>query len=126
MGNVTVLRPKDRVCQDTAPVAAIYRDLGTAAAEQVVTRALSDLAMTMSGLSCRVRAHDLADLNRHLRHLQSTAEHLGLTSLGLVAGDVRCCLDTGDTTAFSAVWARLVRIAEQCLLTEPDLADRSV
>ncbi|MDZ4095477.1 MAG: hypothetical protein U1D35_11300 [Paracoccaceae bacterium] len=123
---VTVLRPQDRVRQDVEPVAAMYRDMGTLAAEQVVTRALGELALTMSGLAQQVRTHELSDLARQLRRLQRMSEQLGLVSLGLVAGDVRKCLDIGDATAFAAVWARLMRVAERSLAPDKDLLDQSV
>jgi hypothetical protein len=125
-GSVTALLPKDRVRQNAEPIAAIYRDMGTQAAEQVVTRALGELALTMAGLAHQVRAHDLTDLQRQLRRLQRMAEHLGMVSLGLVAGDVRLCLDNGDVTAFSAVWARLMRVAEHSLAGDKDLLDQTV
>jgi len=123
--NVVALRPNDRVRQDAEPVATIYRNLGTASAEQVVTRALAELALTMSGLAAHVKAHELSDLARQLRRLQRMSENLGLTSLGLVAADVRACLDQGDTTAFSAVWARLMRIAERSLVVDKGLLDQT-
>lgn len=123
--NVVALRPNDRVRQDAEPIATIYRNLGTASAEQVVTRALGELALTMSGLAAHVKAHELTDLSRQLRRLQRMSENLGLTSLGLVAADVRVCLDQGNTTAFSAVWARLMRIAERSLATEKALLDQT-
>lgn len=126
MNNVTVLRPKDWVRQDAEPIATIYRNLGTSAAEQVVTRALGELALTMAGLAQQVKAHDLADLSRQLRRLQRMADHLGMVSLGLVASDVRNCLETGDVTAFSAVWARLLRVAERSLATDKDVLDQSI
>jgi hypothetical protein len=125
-GNVTALRPKERVRLDADPIASIYRDLGTSAAKQVVTRALGELALTMAGLAEQVRAHDLADLHRQLRRLQRMAEHLGMVSLGLIAAEVRVCIDGGDATAFAAVWARLMRIAERSLSTDKDLMDRSL
>ncbi|NEX46835.1 hypothetical protein G3572_11505 [Rhodobacter sp. ETT8] len=121
-----VLRPMERVRQDAGPIASIYRDLGTQSAEEVVTRALGELALTMAGLASQVRAHDLANLTRHLRRLQRMAENLGLISLGLVAADVRACLAVGDSTAFAAVWARLLRIAERSLAPDKDLLDRSL
>ena len=126
MATVTVLRPKDRVRQDAEPVAAMYRDMGCAAAEQVVTRALGELALTMSGLANQVRQHDMADLARQLRRLQRMSEQLGMVSLGVVASDVRQCLDNGDVTAFSAVWARLLRVAERSLASDKDLMDQTI
>lgn len=126
MDNVTVFRPHERIRQDGEAIAALYRNLGTATAEKLVTRALGELALTMSGLDAQVRARDLADVARQLRRLQRMAENLGMVSLGLVSGDARACVDQGDSTAFSAVWARLIRIAERSLAADKGLADLSV
>lgn len=123
--NVVALPVKERVQQDGEPIATIYRNLGTSSAEQVVTRALGELALTMAGLTSQVRAHDMQDLARQLRRLQRMSENLGMVSLGLVAGDVRDCLDRADVTAFSAVWARLVRIAEKSLAPDKALLDQT-
>ena len=124
--NVLVLRPIERVLQDAEPITTMYRNLGTSSAEQVVTRALGELALTMSGLAVQVRAHEMGDLIRQLRRLQRMAENLGLVSLGLVAADVRNCLDSSDVTAFAAVWARLLRIAERSLSTDKALLDQTL
>ncbi len=122
-GIVLAFRPKERVRQDSEPVALMYRNMGTSAAEQVVTRALAELAMAMTGLSDQVRTRDMSDLGRQLRRLQRMAEQLGLVSLGQVAGDVRICLDIADPTAFAAVWARLMRVAECSLAADKGLLD---
>jgi len=124
-GNVVALRPKECVRQDAEPIAAIYRNLGTASAEQVVTRELGELALTMAGLAQQVRAHQVQDMARQLRRLQRMAEGLGMVSLGAVAGDVRQCLERADVTAFAAVWARLLRIAEQSLAPDKALLDQT-
>lgn len=121
INKVVALRPNDRVRQDAEPIATIYRNLGTASAEQVVTRALTELAVTMSGLAAQVQAHDLADMARQLRRLQRMSENLGLVSLGLIAADVRTCLERSDVTGFSAVWARLMRVAERSLAADRNL-----
>jgi len=126
MENVVALQPKERVRQDAEPIATIYRNLGTSSAEQVVTRALGELALTMSGLATQVRAHDMGDLLRQLRRLQRMAENLGMVSLGVVAGDLRVCMDRSDATAFAAVWARLLRIAERSLSSDKDLLDQTL
>ena len=125
-GNITALRPKERVKLDAEPIVAIYRDLGTTAAEQVVTRALSEVALTLAGIAEQVRQHDMADLQRNLRRLQRMAEHLGMVSLGTISAELRLCIERGDATAFAAVWARMMRIAERSLATDKDLLDRKL
>ena len=123
--NVFALPVRERVRQDSEPIATIYRNLGTSSAEQVVTRALGELALTMAGLAARVRERDMQDLSRQLRRLQRMSENLGMTSLGAVAGDVRTCLEASDSTAFSAVWARLLRVAERSLSPDKTLLDQT-
>lgn len=102
----------------------IYRNLGAPVAEQMVTRALGELALTMAGLAEKVRAQDLRDLARQLGRLGRLAADLGLISLAMVAGDAKICLERADSTAFSAVWARLMRVAERSLAPEAGMADR--
>jgi hypothetical protein len=126
MGDVTALRPREVVRQDTEAIALIYRNLGAPVAEQMVTRALGELALTMAGLAEKVRAQDLRDLARQLARLGRLAGDLGLLSLATVALDAKTCLERADGTAFSAVWARLMRVAERSLATDSGLADQSV
>jgi len=126
MEKLVALRPNDRVRQDAEPIASIYRSLGTASGEQVVARALGELALTMAGLATQVRAHQMGDVARQLRRLQQMGEHLGMVSLADVTADVRYCLDVGDVTAFSAVWARLLRIAERSLAPDKTLLDQTL
>ena len=80
----------------------------------------------VAALVTQVRAHDLTDLPRQLRRLQRMSDQLGMVSLGLVAADARICLDQVDATAFSAVWARLLRVAERSLAGDKDLLDQTV
>jgi len=123
--HILAFRPKERVRQDAEPIALLYRTMGTQAAEEVVTRALSELAVTMAGLAQHVRATEAKEMSRQLRRLQRMSEQLGLVSLGLVARDVRDCLDRADRTAFTAVWARLLRVAETSLTPEQGIMDQS-
>lgn len=116
--NVVVLRPKDKIRHDAGPISTIYRNLDTASADQVVTRALGELALSMAGLADRVRGHDLTDLDRQLRRLQRMADNLGMLSLAQVCTDARFCLESENSMAFAAVWARLVRVAERSLAPE--------
>jgi hypothetical protein len=125
MGKVTALTPREVVHQDVEAIAVIYRNLGAPTAEQMVTRALGELALTMAGLAEKVGAQDLRDLARQLGQLKRMAEDLGLRSLAQVAADSRTCLERADSTAFAAVWARLLRVAEHSLAPAPGTADRS-
>lgn len=125
MGEVAVLIPRDVVRQDVEAVAGLYRNLGAAMAEQMVGRILGELALTLASLLAMVQSQNLRDLPARLAHLRRLAEELGLTTLSLVAADARICLETADSTAFAAVWARLVRVAERSIATEPGVVDRS-
>ena len=89
-------------------------------------RALGELALTLASLVEQVRRRELGDLGRGLRRLQRMADHLGMISLGLIAAEARICMDRSDATAFAAVWARLIRVAEASLSTDRDLLDQSL
>lgn len=117
------LTPREVVRQDVEAIAEIYRNLGAPVAEQLVMRALGELALSMAGIAEKVRKHDLRDLARHLTRLRRLAEDIGLVSLASVSGDAATCLERGDTTAFAAVWARLMRVAETSLAHDPGMAD---
>ncbi|MEZ5799011.1 MAG: hypothetical protein R3D63_16960 [Paracoccaceae bacterium] len=122
MENVTILHPRERV-PGRRGEAMIYRNLGTSAAEQMVARALGELALAMAGIAAQVKGRELADLARQLRKLQRMAENLGMVSLGLVSQDARTCLERCDSTAFAAVRARLLRVAERSLASDKGFAD---
>lgn len=107
-------------------IAVIYRNLGPATAELMVARALGELALAMAGIAAQVKTHQLSTMARQLTKLQRMAENVGLDSLGKVAEDARVCLERADSTAFSAVWARLIRVAEKSLAREPGAVDLSV
>lgn len=116
--NVVALCPLVVIEQDASPIAEIYRNLGTGSAEQVVARALGEVALTMSGIAEQVQLREMTDLARQMRRLQNKAENLGMTTLARVSRDARICLERGDSTAFSAVWARLIRVTERTLTSE--------
>ena len=126
MGEITTLRPREVVRQDVEAIAVIYRNLGAPVAEQMVTRALGELALTMAGIAEKVRAQELRDLARQLGRLGRLAADLGLLTLAMVAGDAKTCLERAESTAFSAVWARLLRVAERSLAADVGLADQSI
>ncbi|MBL9048172.1 MAG: hypothetical protein JNK34_12825 [Tabrizicola sp.] len=125
MERVGRIVPREVVRQDVEAIAVIYRNLGAPVAEQLVTRALGELALAMTGIAERVQGKDLKDLDRQLQRLRRMARDIGLVSLAAVAEDAGTCLDRGDTTAFAAVWARLMRVARTSLSQGPGVADLS-
>src|SRR5690606_3845241 len=66
MGIIQTLHPQERILQDGEVIASIYRSLGTAAADQVVSRALGELALVLAGLASQIRDHELQSAERHL------------------------------------------------------------
>lgn len=124
-GNVVPLRVIELPRQDSEQIAMIYRSLGSAGADQVIARALGELAFAMSALADRIKAHELGDLLRRLKRLQQMAENLGLLTLAQVAMDLGHCLNHKDSTAFAAVWSRLLRIAEHTLSFHREKYDQS-
>ncbi len=122
---VLALQPKECPQQDIEHIASIYRNLDSQAAEQVVARALGELGEALSALADRIAGQHLHDALRRLKRLDRMAENLGLLTLSHVARDLATCLDRGDSTAFAAVWARLVRVADCTLTYDQDMQDRS-
>lgn len=125
MGKVTALTPREVARQDVEAIAVIYRNLGAPTAEKMVARALGELALTMARLAETVRAQELRNVADQLILLSRLADDLGLVTLAEVARNARSCLERADSTAFSAVWARLVRVAERSLSPNPEMADLS-
>lgn len=100
--------------------------LGEQGANDVVCRAMEELAIRLSDLPALFRAGHLTELGRLAHSLIGISKQVGLTSLARVAGDVVECTRRGDTVALAATLARLERTGEQSLSTIWDLRDRSV
>jgi len=113
---VVTLHPQERVDEDEGAILAIFDRLGPDPGAKLVTRAVGELAMAVTVMCAQVERHELDSLPRSLKRLQAMATGVGLVSLAQVAEDAREVLLRGDATAFAAVWARLVRVAERSLV----------
>lgn len=116
MASVVKLRPHERVDEDGRAIRAIYDRLGPDPGAKLVARAVGELALSVTVLGAQVERHELGNLPRGLKRMEAMAAGVGMVSLAQVAKDARSVLALGDATAFAAVWARLVRIAEQSLV----------
>lgn len=124
MGEVLALRPVEHVRHDSGPIALLYRNMGAAVAEEVVCRALAELALTLAALGEPGAGPGARDIGRGLRRIGRMAEQLGLLSLAQVADDAREAAARGDAVALPAIWSRLLRVAEISLAPGTASLDR--
>lgn len=110
---VTYLCPRERIWLDPSRIGLLYAELGGAEVQALLDRAMAELASVHEDLRLAYAARDLEGFARSLRRMRRIADHLGLTTVARIAGDVGDCLDRADPTALSATWARLSRSAEQ-------------
>jgi hypothetical protein len=115
MAQVMQICPRERVWLDPSRIGALYAELGGAEVRALLDRAMAEMGAVRREMASQYAAHDLDGFARNLRRMRRIAEHLGLTTVGTVAGDVAACLGRGDATALAATWARLSRSADQAL-----------
>jgi phytoene dehydrogenase-like protein len=123
---VTFLAPKERPLVEPGQIETLRNDLGLHAAEDVVCRAMEDLAQRL----CHVQEMSLKgpreDLHKNLRALSAIAEQIGLAGLASVARDVIICVEYDDRVAEAATLARLARMGEGSLAMLWDYQEFSV
>lgn len=111
---------------DPDRVGGLYRQLGDTGAEDVVCRAIEELAVRLAHCERLWRDRNLDELRKSARSLIAISEQIGMTALAQVAGDVTRTIDAGDPVALGATLFRLVRIGERSLTAVWDLQDLSV
>ncbi len=117
------IRPLEQVTVDQEQLTALYAQLGEAGAEDVVCRALEELALRMSHCDRLYRENCWPDLRKNTRSLIAIADQVGMQNLSRVAGDVTCCIDAGDMIGIAATLSRLLRIGEKSLNAFWDMQD---
>ncbi|MFD3190762.1 hypothetical protein ACFMPD_10870 [Sedimentitalea sp. HM32M-2] len=126
MNHVTTLVPAETVRLDRDQLNALYLQLGQSGAEDVVCRAIEELAVRLSHCERLWRQRDDPALRKCARSLIAIAEQIGMNTLARVANDVTITTDSGDTAATAATLFRLIRIGERSLTAVWDLQDLSV
>ncbi|WP_058245662.1 hypothetical protein [Tropicibacter naphthalenivorans] len=115
MNEVTYLAPNERPQMDPEQIETLCTDLGPYAAEDVVCRAMEELAHRLCQLQEQALKGPREDLHKGLRALAAIAEQIGMRSLSGVAHDVMICIELGDRVAEAATLARLARMGERSL-----------
>jgi len=120
--HVTLLRQDETVRLDSDRL----EELGEAGAEDVVCRALEELAVRLSHTERCYRDASMKEMRKSARSLIAISEQIGMQLLAKVARDVTCCIDEGDRIALAATLSRLLRIGERSLSEVWDLQDLSI
>ncbi len=123
---VITLMQNETVRLDPDRLGNLYHQLGETGAEDVVCRAIEELAVRLSHCERLWRQQDRDGLRKTARSLIAISDQIGMATLARVAGDVTCAIDTGDSASVGATLFRLLRIGEQSLTAVWDLQDLSV
>lgn len=126
MNHVLKIRLTETVRVDQDRLAELYAQLGENAAEDVVCRAMEELALRLSHCSRLHAAGNWDDLRKCARSLIAIADQIGMLVLARVAHDVLETLDARDGPAVAATLARLLRIGEQSLTAIWELQDITI
>lgn len=123
---VTILVPVDRVRLDSEQLEILYRRLGEDGAENVLCRAMEEMAIRLKQAQSLYHAGALAELRKTVRTLVAMAEQVGFNTISRVSQDVVICIDTGDSVALGATLSRLIRSGEKSLTAIWDMQDITV
>jgi hypothetical protein len=123
MSFITHINPREAVAVNNDRLGALYAQLGDVSAEDVLCRAMEELALRMSHCERLFRADDFDALRKSARSLIAIAEQIGMDILARVAADVTYCIDRRDTVALAATLNRLMRTGEGSLTAVWDLQD---
>ncbi|SNR33147.1 hypothetical protein [Puniceibacterium sediminis] len=123
---VMVLAPKESARLDPDRLDALYSQLGPNAAEEVVCRAMEELAVRLGHIDQLFRKGSWEDMRKNTRALMAIAEQIGMMGLARVGGHVIDCIDDADGIALAATLSRLARLGEGSLTAIWDLQDLSI
>ncbi|MEB8387170.1 hypothetical protein OO012_08025 [Rhodobacteraceae bacterium KMM 6894] len=126
MEQVTLLKQDEAVRLNADRLEELYVQLGEAGAENVVCRALEELAVRLSHTERCYREGRGLDLRKSARSLVAISDQIGMQMLSRVATDVTICADKGDSVALAATLSRLLRIGERSLSEIWQMQDLSI
>ncbi len=120
------MRPTEQVCVDQERLGTLYKQLGETDAEDVVCRAMEELALRISHCDRLYRTSDWQELRKNSRSLIAIADQVGLKKMAAVANDVMSAVDQADPVAIAATLTRLIRVGERSLTAISDVQDLSI
>jgi len=111
---------------DPGKLSELYAQLGEAGAEDVVCRAIEELAVRLSHCERLWRQCNLVSLRKSARSLIAIAEQIGMSTMAGIARDVTQAIDSEDQPAIAATLFRLLRVGEKSLTAVWEQQDLSV
>lgn len=120
---VLKIKPIEDVFVDHDRLITLYSRLGESGAEDVVCRAIEELALRMAQCDQYYKRQNWKDLRKNARSLIGIADQIGMQSLSIVAADVTVCIDHDDHVALAATLSRLLRLGERSLSALWELHD---
>lgn len=126
MDQILVLTQEEPVRLDADRLRELYSRLGDVGAEDVVCRAMEEIAVRLSHTERLYRQDRMVDMRKSARSLVAISEQVGMRALSAVAEDVTRCIDTCDPVALAATLSRLLRVGERSLTAIWDLQDATL
>ncbi|EAQ43414.1 MAG: hypothetical protein BM560_18590 [Roseobacter sp. MedPE-SWde] len=116
----------ENVRLDPDKLGELYSQLGEAGAEDVVCRAIEELAVRLTHCERLWRQDNMVDLRKNARSLIAIAEQIGMSAMASIARDVTISIDNEDAPAVAAILFRLLRVGERSLTAVWDQQDITV
>lgn len=126
MDQVARLSLAEPASVDAERLAQLYERFGAQRGEDLVCRAMEELAFRLGQAARLYEAGDRIALRQCAGALASLADEIGMTALHDVATSVAVCIDSADAVALSAVLARMARVGERSLYAIWDLQDLTI
>ncbi|WP_380056293.1 hypothetical protein ACFE33_02175 [Falsihalocynthiibacter sp. SS001] len=126
LGEKVDLRPEECVRLNPSRLTELYVELGHRAAENVIGRAMEELAVRLGEIEAAYWESDFAQVGKRARSIIAIADQVGLNGLSLAARHVTVTAKQDAPTAIAATVARLVRMGDNSLTAVWDARDMSV
>ncbi|QFT58469.1 hypothetical protein FIU94_06475 [Sulfitobacter sp. THAF37] len=120
------IKPMEQVCIDPTRLEALYAQLDSANAEDILCRALEDVALRLRHCATLFEQGNLEDLRKNTRTLIAVGDQIGMSAMNRVATDVVICIDSRDDVALAATLSRLLRVGERSLCAVWNAGDNSL
>jgi hypothetical protein len=115
MQKISVLHPRDTAYFDEETLNGLSRDLGQSVAENILCRALEDIAARFVVIRDEYTTGNHPALRKSVHAIIPMADQIGLRGLAQIGRDVVACVDTGDPVALAATLCRFLRSGEMAM-----------